>query len=60
MTEDPIDEEVEEEEIKQSYYGSGLVREDYLIYYPLLVYNSHLPDNSELVVTNMAERNKTS
>ena len=28
--------------------------------YPLLVYNSYLPNNSELIVTNIAERDKTS
>ena len=31
-----------------------------IIEYPLLVYNSYLPTNSELVVTSLAEKEKVS
>lgn len=39
---------------------TGLTEMKEAVDYPLLVYNSYLPDNSELVVTNMAEKIKTS
>lgn len=29
-----------------------------MIYYPLVAYNSYLPDNSEIVISNLAERLK--
>lgn len=29
-----------------------------VVEYPLLVYNSYMPDRSELVITNMAEKTK--
>ena len=35
--------------------ASGLIRHQQLIYYPMLAYNSYLPDSSELVITNLAE-----
>ena len=44
----------------KSVLASGLIRKQYIVYYPLLVYNSFKPDNSELIVTNMARRNKVS
>ena len=31
-----------------------------IVEYPLLVYNSYMPDRSELVITNMAEKSKNS
>ena len=49
-----------EENKKKSYVASGLTRRQYKVDYPLLAYNSFLPDNSEIVVTNMAERAKVS
>ena len=41
---------------------SGPTRQQHVCYYPLLAYNSLIPDNSELILTNMAEygSNKTS
>ena len=46
-----------DDEITQSEI-TGLVRQQHVVSYPLLAYNGYLPDNSELVVTNMAEREK--
>ena len=31
-----------------------------MIYYPIVAYNSYLPDNSELVIHNFAERDYSS
>ena len=40
--------------------ASGLTRPQYIVYYPLLAYNSYKPENRELVVTNMARKKKIS
>ena len=39
----------------KQFTATGQVRQEQLIYWPLLAYNSFVPDNSEIVITNLAE-----
>ena len=55
-----VDEANGEENKKKNYVAAGLTRQQHIFYYPLLAYNSYLPDNSEIIVTNMAEHKKVS
>lgn len=60
VTDGQAEEDDGENVARKTSYGSGLVRHDHLVYYPLLIYNNYLPDNSELVIVNMAEKDNTS
>ena len=46
--------------VDYSMLSSGLTRPQYIVYYPLLAYNSYKPDNKELIVTNMTRKKKIS
>ena len=39
---------------------TGVIEMTQTVNYPIIVYNTYLPDNSELVVTNLAEKQKKS
>ena len=41
---------------QEAFQVSCLAASGHIADYPLLAYNSYLPDNSEIIVTNMAER----
>ena len=39
---------------------SGVIETQEIVEYPIIVYNSYLPTNSELVVTSLAEKDQKS
>ena len=48
------------EATNESLVASGLTRQQHHVYYPLLAHNSYQPDNSQLILTNLADKTKLS
>ena len=55
-----VQDELKTESENSKHEYTGILPQTFMADYPLIAYNSFLPDNSELVVTNMAENQKTS